>query len=67
VLVHGAGIVQRALPAGLIDEFEIHLVPVLFGAGRRLFDNLGFGLRELERVRVLEGEGVTHLRYRVRR
>ena len=67
VLVHGAGIVQRALPAGLIDEFEIHLVPVLFGAGRRLFDNLGFGLRELERVRVLQGEGVTHLRYRVRR
>jgi dihydrofolate reductase len=67
VLVHGAGIVRRALPAGLIDELEIHLVPVLFGAGRRLFENLGFGLRELERVRVLEGEGVTHLRYRVRR
>jgi dihydrofolate reductase len=67
VLVHGAGIVQRALPAGLIDELEIHLVPVLFGAGRRLFENLGFGLRELERVRVLEREGVTHLRYRVRR
>jgi hypothetical protein len=41
-------------------------VPVLFGAGRRLFDNLGFGLRELEWVRALEGEGVTHLRYRVR-
>ena len=68
VLVHGAGITQRALTAGLLDEIEIHLVPVLFGAGRRLFEHLGVGQRELERIRVLEGEGgVTHLRYRVRR
>jgi dihydrofolate reductase len=68
VLVHGAGIAQRALGAGLLDEIEIHLVPVLFGDGRRLFEHLGIELRELERVRVLEGEGgVTHLRYRVRR
>jgi dihydrofolate reductase len=68
VLVHGAGIVQQALKAGLIDELEIHLVPVLFGAGRRLFEHLGTGQRELERIKVLEGEaGVIHLRYRVRR
>lgn len=68
VLVHGAGIAQRALTAGLLDEIEIHLVPVLLGDGRRLFDDLGVGPRELERVRVLEGEGgVTHLRFRVRR
>ena len=67
VLVHGAGIAQRAIPAGLLDEIEIHLVPVLFGEGRRLFDHLGVTERELERVRVLEGEGgVVHLRYRVR-
>ncbi|WP_129667261.1 dihydrofolate reductase family protein [Phytoactinopolyspora endophytica] len=66
VLVHGAGIAQRALGAGLLDELEIHLVPVLFGDGRRLFEHLGVGQRELERVRVLEGDGgVTHLRYRV--
>lgn len=66
VLVHGAGIAQRAIPAGLLDEIEIHLVPVLFGGGRRLFEHLGVGQRELERVRVLEGEGgVTHLRYRI--
>src|SRR5687768_4907704 len=57
VLVHGAGIAQRALPAGLLDELEISLVPVLFGDGRRLFEHLGIEQRELERVRVLEGEG----------
>jgi dihydrofolate reductase len=68
VLVHGAGIAPRALAAGLLDELEIHLVPVLFGEGRRLFEHLGAKHRELERIRVLEGEGgVTHLRYRVRR
>jgi dihydrofolate reductase len=68
VLVHGASTAQRALTAGLLDEFEIHLIPVLLGDGRRLFEHLGVEQRELERVRVLEGEGgVTHLRYRVRR
>jgi dihydrofolate reductase len=66
VLVHGSGIAQRAIPAGLLDELEIHLIPVLMGEGRRLFEHLGIEQRQLERVRVLEGEGgVTHLRYRV--
>ena len=68
VLVHGASIAQRALTAGLLDELEIHLIPVLLGGGRPLFEAVGFGQRELERTRVLEGEGgVTHLHYRVRR
>jgi dihydrofolate reductase len=68
VLVHGSGIAQRAITAGLLDEIQIHLVPILFGQGRRLFEHLGVELRELERVRVLEGEaGVTHLRYRLSR
>ena len=68
VLVHGASIAQRALTAGLLDELEIHLIPVLMGDGRRLFELLGVEQRELERIRVLEGEdGVTHLRYGVRR
>ena len=65
VLVHGAAIAQLALAAGLLDELEIHVVPVLFGQGRRLFDNLEAGQIELERTRVLEGEGVTHMHYRV--
>ena len=68
VLVHGAAVAQLALAAGLMDEFELHVVPVLFGQGRRLFDNLAAEQIELERTRVLEGEGgVTHLHYRVQR
>ncbi len=55
-----------ALAAGVLDEIQIHLVPVLFGEGRRLFDDLGPDHIELEPTRVVEGEGVTHLRFRVR-
>jgi dihydrofolate reductase len=66
VLVHGAGTAQLALAAGVLDELEIHLIPVLLGQGRRLFDNLAPEHIELERTRTLEGEGgVTHLHYRV--
>ena len=68
VLVHGAAVAQLALAAGVLDELEIHLVPVLLGQGRRLFDHLGPEHIELERTRILEGEaGVTHLHYRVQR
>ena len=68
VLVHGAAVAQLALAAGLLDELELHVVPVLFGQGRRLFENLRPEQIELERTRILEGEdGVTHMRYRVRR
>jgi len=65
VLVHGAGVGQMALAAGLLDELQIHLVPVLLGAGRRLFGEPG-APAELEPIRVIEGAGATHLRYRVR-
>jgi dihydrofolate reductase len=68
VLVHGAGIAHRTITAGLLDLLEIHLVPVLFGEGRLLFEHLGLPQRQLERIRVLEGDrGVIHLRYRVLR
>src|SRR3954452_20735539 len=68
VLVHGAGTAQLALDAGVLDELEIHLIPVLLGQGRRLFDNLDPEHVELDRTRILEGEdGVTHMHYRVRR
>jgi dihydrofolate reductase len=67
VLVHGAGAAQALLRAGQLDEMEIHLVPVLLGEGRRLFDSLGSHPVELELARRLDGRDVTHLRYRVRR
>ena len=67
VLVHGASTAQRAISAGILDEIQIHLIPVLLGEGRRLFEHLGTKQRELERIRVAIGEGgVTHLRYRIR-
>jgi dihydrofolate reductase len=68
VLVHGAGTAQLALAAGVLDEIELHVIPVLFGQGRRLFEGLAPEQIELERTRILEGEdGVTHMRYRVQR
>jgi dihydrofolate reductase len=67
VLVHGASIAQWTLAAGLLDELQIHLVPVLFGEGRRLFEHLGTEQQELEPIRVVQGRDATHLRYRVRR
>ncbi len=68
VLVHGAGTAQLALAAGVLDELELHVIPVLLGQGRRLFDGLAARQIELERIRLLEGEdGVTHMRYRVLR
>jgi len=68
VLVHGAATAQLALAAGVLDELEIHLVPVLFGQGRRLFENLDPEQTELQRTRILEGNGgVTHMHYRVLR
>jgi dihydrofolate reductase len=68
VLVHGAGTARLALAAGILDELELHVIPVLFGQGRRLFEGLPPAQIELERTRILEGEGgVTHMHYRVRR
>jgi dihydrofolate reductase len=68
VLVHGAAVARLTLTAGVLDEIELHVVPVLLGQGRRLFEGLAAEQIELERTRVLEGEGgVTHLHYRVRR
>jgi dihydrofolate reductase len=68
VLVHGAGTAQLALAAGVLDEIELHVVPVLFGQGRRLFEGLAPEQIELQRTRILEGEGgVTHMHYRVQR
>jgi dihydrofolate reductase len=66
VQVRGAYTGQQALAAGVLDEVQVHLVPVLLGAGRRLFDVLP-SLIELDIVRVIDTSKATHIRYRVRR
>jgi dihydrofolate reductase len=66
VLVHGAYTAQRALAAGVLDEVQIHQVPVLLGCGRRLFDVLPARI-ELDIARVIDTPEATHIRYRVRR
>ena len=61
----GASVVQQYLGAGLIDELEIHIVPLLLGGGARLLDQLDVRKVKLEPIRTIEGPGVAHLKYRV--
>ncbi|MDT0304304.1 dihydrofolate reductase family protein [Streptomonospora wellingtoniae] len=63
----GAALIQQFLTAGLVDEIGIHLVPVLFGRGLRLFDNLGELNVALEPVDAADTPTAVHLRYRIRR
>lgn len=65
VALMGADIAQQALSAGLLDEINLQLAPVLIGDGRRLFENLEPEHLELERTRILASPLVTHLRFRV--
>jgi dihydrofolate reductase len=61
----GANTAQQCLRAGLLDEMQIHLAPLLLGGGLRLFDQIDAEQIQLEATRVIESPGVTHLRYRV--
>ena len=61
----GADIVQQFIKAGLLDELEIHLAPLLFGEEIRLFEGMGPEHIELENIRVVASPKVTHLRFRV--
>nr|WP_206210150.1 dihydrofolate reductase family protein [Streptomyces sp. SID10362] len=60
----GAHTVRQYLAADLVDELQLHVVPVLLGDGLRLFEGLGARRRDLERVRVVETPPATHLKYR---
>jgi dihydrofolate reductase len=59
----GADVIQQYLRLGVVDELEIALVPVLFGGGRRLFENLNEPLPQFRIDRVVESQAATHLRY----
>ena len=60
----GASIINQYLAAGLVDEIEIHVSPLILGGGERLFDGVGPDL-QLEQLRAVEAPGVAHLKYRV--
>jgi dihydrofolate reductase len=59
----GASVARQALAAGLIDEFEVSIVPLLLGGGERLLD--GVGDLRIQQSRAIEAPGVTHIKYRV--
>jgi len=67
VAVHGADTIQQLLNAGLLDEMQIDVAAVFLGSGIRLFDNLTGPPAFLGNPRVIAGNGVTHLRYPVRK
>lgn len=62
-LAGGANAAQQYLAAGLVDEMEISVVPLILGLGARLFDNVAGATRELEQLRAIEAPGVVHLKY----
>jgi dihydrofolate reductase len=66
-LAGGAAVAQQYLAAGLLDELQIHVAPVLLGGGVRLFGGTVPAPLELEAERVIASQGVTHLRFRVAR
>jgi len=65
-LAGGATVVQQYLKAGLLDELQLHVAPLLLGGGVSLFGDLGTDLIELERVRVIDSPFVTHVKFRRR-
>jgi dihydrofolate reductase len=65
--MHGATTAQQALAAGLVDEVQVHLIPIMLGAGVRMWDDIGGKPIEFERTAVVATPQATHLRYRILR
>jgi dihydrofolate reductase len=63
----GASCARQAIKAGVVDEIDLQVSPVILGSGERLFDGFEAGVPKLELARVLEAPGVAHLRYLVAR
>ncbi len=61
----GASCGRQAIAAGIVDEIDLQVSPVILGSGERLFDGFDAGTPTLELARVLEAPGVVHVRYRV--
>lgn len=67
VSIAGASVAQQLLRLGKLDEIQVSVTPLLLGGGVRLFEDFGPDPVRLEQARVVESEGVTHIRYRVLR
>jgi dihydrofolate reductase len=65
IVIQGGSVAQQFITLGLVDEISVHLVPVLFGSGSRLIDDLGGGHVQLETTEVIETKEAIHLRFRV--
>ncbi len=61
----GANVIQQFIKTGLLDELQIHMVPILLGGGTRLLENLGDA--KLEKIRVIDSPLVTHLKFRIQK
>jgi dihydrofolate reductase len=61
----GASCARQAIKAGVVDEIDLQVSPVILGSGERLLDGFDAGVPKLELARVLEAPGVVHVRYRV--
>jgi dihydrofolate reductase len=61
----GANVAQQYLNAGLLDELQLHVAPLLLGGGVRLFDNVDAERVRLEGIKAIQSPAVTHLTYRV--
>ena len=66
-LAGGASVVNQYLAAGLVDEIDLSIAPVILGGGERLFAELEQGALNLEQIRAVDAPGVTHIKYDVRR
>lgn len=65
LIAGGANAIQQFIRAGLLDELQLHVIPILLGGGTRLLENLGN--TRLDKVRVLDSPLVTHLKFRIKR
>ena len=65
VVLQGGNVAQQLITLGLVDEIFIHLVPVLFGSGTRLIEDLGGEHVQLETIEVIETKEAIHLRFRI--
>ena len=64
-LAGGASVCNQYLAAGLVDEIDVSIAPLILGGGERLFDGLDHGTLELEQVRAVDAPGVTHIKYEI--